>query len=214
MRVTTPLPPSPVPRSPMSPISQTPGINGAPPHIQFPNNFVLPMPPYGLLYSNTLVPIGFTNPLLDGEIVIGSSGGLPVATTLTAGTGVSIVNGPNSIIINATAVGMNWQAVTSIAPINPIQIIANNAYVCNGALLVTFLLPLAPALGDSFIILSNTSRFQINENGGQQICIGSSSSTAGAGNALSNSTGDQVQFVYVGGNIFRGFAPQGTITLS
>lgn len=35
--VTVQIPPSPVPRSPMSPISQTPGITGAPP--------VIPVPP-------------------------------------------------------------------------------------------------------------------------------------------------------------------------
>ena len=215
-RVSIQIPPSPVPRSPMSPISQTPSTTGAAPHIPFPLVlFSMPTPPYGLLYSNTLTPVGFTNPLLDGEIVIGSSSGLPIATTITAGADISIVNGPNSITISCTATGnWTWLAVSSTLPVNPIQIVPNTAYICNGPFLVTFLLPLAPTLGDTFIILSNTSRFQINENGAQQICIGSSVSTAGSGNATSNTVGDQVEFVYVGGNTFRAFGPQGTITLN
>jgi hypothetical protein len=80
--------------------------------------------------------------------------------------------------------------------------------------MVTFLLPLAPALGDSFIIISNTARFQITENGGQQICVGISSSTIGSGACTSNSVGDEIEFVYVGGNTFRGMAPQGVLTLT
>ncbi|MBX9637689.1 MAG: hypothetical protein K2Q45_09090 [Nitrosomonas sp.] len=39
--------------------------------------------------------------MLDGSIVIGSSGGAPVAAQITGNNGVSIVNGPNSISINA-----------------------------------------------------------------------------------------------------------------
>ena len=42
MTVKTPIPPSPVPRSPMSPISQTPGITGAPPRIPPPPGTVPP----------------------------------------------------------------------------------------------------------------------------------------------------------------------------
>jgi hypothetical protein len=212
--VTTAIPPSPVPRSPMSDISQTPGVGGAAPFIAFPHFITMPSPPYGLLYSNTLTPVGFTNQLLDGEIVVGNTTGLPVAVTLTAGSGIAITNGPNSIIISATSTGPVWQVVDSLVPPNPIQILNNNGYICNGGVLVTFLLPLAPTIGDSFVLISNTARFRINENGSQQICIGTSVATAGSGNATSNSTGDAVEFIYLGNNIFRGFAPQGTITLN
>ena len=39
------IPPSPVPRSPMSPISQTPGPNGAPPRIPLPPGVIPPFQP-------------------------------------------------------------------------------------------------------------------------------------------------------------------------
>jgi hypothetical protein len=130
------------------------------------------------------------------------------------GTNITTSATGNTITINATSTGFNWNSVTSVSPLNPIQIVAENGYICDGSSLVTFLLPLAPLIGDTFIIISNTSRFQINENGSQVIAIGTASSTAGSGNAASNSTGDEVEFVYVGGNIFRGFAPQGVISLN
>ena len=140
-----------------------------------------------------------------------------VANILNVSGGANITTSAagNTILVTFTgSTGLTWQPVTSAFPINPIQIVANNGYICNGANLVTFLLPLAPALGDTFVILSNTSRFQINQNGGQQVCVGTSSSSVGIGNCASNSAGDQVEFVYVGGNIFRGFAPQGVVTLN
>jgi len=41
--------------------------------------------------------------LLDGELIIGSKGNPAVATTLTAGAGINIINGPGVITIEATA---------------------------------------------------------------------------------------------------------------
>ena len=45
--------------------------------------------------------------LTNGQIVIGSTGGAPTAATITAGTGISITNGSNSISIavNGSVVG-------------------------------------------------------------------------------------------------------------
>ena len=39
----------------------------------------------------------------DGELIIGDTGGVPIISTLTAGTGIGIVNGAGSITINASA---------------------------------------------------------------------------------------------------------------
>lgn len=43
--------------------------------------------------------------LADGELIIGATSGAPLAATLTAGTGISITNGANSITIAATGGG-------------------------------------------------------------------------------------------------------------
>jgi hypothetical protein len=147
------------------------------------------------------------------SIIVGPTAG---NINVVGGAGIDVTGNAatSTLTITATSTAFMWNVVTSTSPTNPIQIVAENGYICDGSSLVTFLLPLGPSIGDTFIIISNTARFQINENGSQQIAIGTSSSTAGSGNATSNSTGDQVQFVYVGGNIFRGFSPQGTISLN
>lgn len=148
--------------------------------------------------------------------VTNSGTAIPLANVLEVlGTGgVTTAGSGNVITISVTGSGFTWNSVTSVSPPNPIQIVASNAYSCQGASLVTFILPLAPVFGDTFIIASTTSRFQINQNGGQQMMIGSSSTTAGSGNLISNTVGDFVEFVYMGSNIFQSFAPQGSLTLN
>jgi hypothetical protein len=129
----------------------------------------------------------------------------------TGGVSTSVLG--NVLTISVSSTGFTWQIVTSTSPLNPIQIIPENGYSCQGSSLVTFILPLSPTLGDSFIIASTTSRFQINQNGGQQMMIGLSTTTIGVtGYCISNSQGDYIEFVYMGNNVFQSFSPQGTIT--
>ncbi|MCD2175035.1 hypothetical protein [Rhizobium sp. C4] len=56
-------------------------------------------------YNNGSGGFGGTSPLTDGKIVIGATGGAPQASQLTAGAGVSIVNGPGSITVSTTGSG-------------------------------------------------------------------------------------------------------------
>jgi hypothetical protein len=130
------------------------------------------------------------------------------------GAGVTTEGFGNTIEIIVSSTGFTWNLVTSVSPANPIQIVAENGYSCQGTNLVTFILPLAPSFGDTFIIASTTSRFQINQNGSQQIMVGSASTTAGSGYLISNTVGDFVELVYMGSNIFQSFAPQGTLSLN
>ncbi len=57
--------------------------------------------------SNSFVPSssGVPIPDTDGQLIIGSTGNPPGLNTLTAGSGVSIVNGPSSITISASGGG-------------------------------------------------------------------------------------------------------------
>jgi len=52
--------------------------------------------------TNTAAGLFVTNPLLDGEILIGATGAAPIAATLTAGAGIAIVEAANAITITAT----------------------------------------------------------------------------------------------------------------
>lgn len=46
---------------------------------------------------------GAIGPLTNGQIVVGSTGNPPAATTITAGAGISITNGPGSVTIAASS---------------------------------------------------------------------------------------------------------------
>ena len=155
-------------------------------------------------------------PSIPTLFVTDSGDAIPAANILNVfgGAGASTSGSGNTIVITVSTTGFTWNLVTSVSPANPIQIIRENGYSCQGVALVTFILPLAPAFGDTFIIASTTSRFEITANAGQQMRIGNVISTAGAGTATSNAAGDYVQMVYMGSNVFQSFAPQGTITLT
>lgn len=48
---------------------------------------------------------GYSASLTDGQLLIGDTSGTPTPATLTAGTGITITNGPGSITIESTATG-------------------------------------------------------------------------------------------------------------
>ncbi len=63
------------------------------------------------------IPLG---PLNDGQIIIGSTAVSPVISTLTAGSNITITNGPGSITISSTAsLGVNRQIFTSSGTYTP-----------------------------------------------------------------------------------------------
>ncbi len=110
---------------------------------------------------------------------------------------------------------MTWQLVNSTTPPNPIPLIKNNGYICTGIPLVTFILPLAAAVGDVFSIISLSSKFTITQNANQFITVGPIATTAGSGGFVdSNTAGDALTLIYVANNQFQADGgPQGTLTL-
>lgn len=155
-------------------------------------------------------------PEVPTEFVTNSGTAIPIANIIEiigSGGSVTTSGSGNTVTISVTAGAFTWNSVTSLSPPNPIQIVAENGYVCDGVSQVTFILPLAPNFGDEFIIISNTSTFMITQNGSQSMRIGAQVTTPGSGSITSNTVGDYVQFVYVGGNKFLSFASQGTFTI-
>ena len=166
--------------------------------------------PYG---EGTTSALGWLAEASNGQIPIGSTGNPPVLANITSLDGsITVTNGAGTIDLSNAS---QWTTilVTSASPTNPIQIVKNTTYVCNGVSNVTFILPLAPALGDLFEIISNTATFEITENASQQMSIGGSITTAGSGNVQSNAIGDIGLFRYVGSNLFIGKS-QGTLTFN
>lgn len=145
--------------------------------------------------SNAITSIALTN----GQLAIGSTGVDPVASTLTAGTGIGITNGTGSITINASGLGVSWTVVTGTTQ----AIAVNNGYIANNAGQVTLTLPATSAVGDVAIVtgINNATGWKIAQNAGNQIFFGTSSTTAGTGGSLtSTGTRDVVHLVCVTAN--------------
>jgi hypothetical protein len=128
----------------------------------------------------------------DGAVLIGSTAGNPVAAVLTAGTGISIANGSNSITISAAASGFTWHDVTS----GSATLAANNGYIADKSTLTTFTLPTNNAFGDEIKIVGKGSGgWTVVYGAGQNIILSSSTTTTTTGNLASTNQNDCCELV-------------------
>jgi hypothetical protein len=121
--------------------------------------------------------------LTDGQIVIGSSIGAPLAATLTGGTGVTITNTHNSITITSNGADP-WVDETGAA----VTMTTNTGYTSDdGSTLVTFTLPTTSAVGDWVEINGKgAGLWKIAQAAGQQIHFGTATTTSGTGGSLAS----------------------------
>lgn len=123
----------------------------------------------------------------NGQLIIGSGSGAPIAATLTPGAGISITNAANSITIAVTGAGETWTDVTGATQALSVE----NGYVTDRGAGVTYTLPATALLGDIIIIDGKLGLTTITPNANQQILIGSASGTVGAtGTAAGTNVGD------------------------
>jgi hypothetical protein len=127
--------------------------------------------------------------LTDGQLAIGSSIGNPAAATITAGTGISVTNGHNSITIAATGSEMAFTDEST-----SFSAVAGNGYFVIGTATAT--LPASPSQGNEIcFIVDGAITLTVTANTGQVIRIGSAVS-ASAGTAVNNARGDALTLVY------------------
>lgn len=104
--------------------------------------------PFG---AGTSSAIGWTAALTDGQIVIGATGLPPSAANITAGAGISVTNGANTITIaNTGASTLSYTAVNT----TPYIVLPADQFIsvdCSGGP-ITIDLPNAPTAGRSFVI--------------------------------------------------------------
>lgn len=125
----------------------------------------------------------------DGNLLIGSGSGPPLAGFLTPGPGISITNGPNSITIGTTGGGLTWTEVTGATQAMAVA----NGYITNRGGGVTYTLPATAAIGDEIQVVGKLGLTTIAQNANQQISVSSSSSTIGvAGSIVATNVGDCV----------------------
>ena len=131
--------------------------------------------------SHTINSLGVAT---NGQLAIGSTGADPVLATLSAGTGVSIVNTAGAITINAVGSGLTWTVVTGASQ----SAAVNSGYIANNAGTVTVTLPATSAVGSIVAVtgINNATGWTIAQNAGNQIFFGSASTTSGTGGSLSS----------------------------
>lgn len=130
--------------------------------------------------------------LTSGQLLIGGTT-TPAAATLTAGTGVSISNGNNSITINATGGGLSWVDVTGTSA----TMAVNTGYLADNAGLVTLTLP-ATAVQFSLIRIAGIGAggWTVAQAANQKIIFGSKTSTTGVtGSIASTNANDCVELL-------------------
>ena len=163
-----------------------------------------------------IINVAGSSPEIPTSFVTDSGTAVPVANVLNilGGTDITTSASVNTVLVTFTGAsgGITWNTITSADNIT--QIVAGNGYICRGSSQCVLVLPVAPNIGDTFIVCAVTSLFQITENASQMIRMGSATSTAGSGNLTANSAGDYVEIVYVGSNLFFAKPAQGTLTLN
>ena len=179
--------------------------NGGTGNSTFPSN--------SILIGNGSGPIGNIPPGTNGQLLIGATGGPAAFSTLALSGGLTQVQGANSLTLTAppititgsgltvtgspvslggavtltvTGGGITWVNVTTTTQ----AIAVNTGYVANNAAQVVFTLPATGALGDTFYITGNgnvgTAGWKVNQNAGQVIFFGSSTTSVGAGGSLTS----------------------------
>jgi len=133
--------------------------------------------------SSTGVP-AMTASMTNGQIVIGSTSATPVPATITAGAGITVTNGPGSITIDSTGgSGATWTSVTGTSA----TMVAGDGYISNNAALVTLTLPATADVGSLLYIQGyGAGGWRVAQGAGQQVFIGSTSSTVGASGSTSS----------------------------
>jgi hypothetical protein len=139
-----------------------------------------------------------TTVLTNGQILIGSTGVAPVPATLTAGTGITIVNGAGTITLNSTGAGFTWNDVTG----GSASMAVNNGYLADSSSLTTLTLPATAAQFSSVWISGyGAGGWTIAQNSGQLIHLSGSTTTTGTGGSLSSTNRyDQVLLLCVVAN--------------
>ncbi len=140
---------------------------------------------------------------VNGQLIIGSTAGVPAAATLTAGAGITITNGSNSITIASTITNMAWSETSG----------AFNAVKQNGYFITTTAtgtLPASPSEGDTIqFFVDTTNLLTIQANTGQKIRLGTTISAA-AGTCVNTQRGDSITLVYMStGTTWQGTSANG-----
>lgn len=112
-----------------------------------------------------------------------------------------------------TSALLSYTVVTNSASVT---LVSNTVYLCTDTTTAIFTLPTTMPPGSVIgLVRTNTGNWQIAQLGGQQIFVGSSSTTSGAtGTLTSTAAGDSVMLVTTNGSAFYAVSVIGNLTLA
>lgn len=167
-----------------------------------------------VLRTNNSGAPSWAGPMTNGQLLIGSTGSSPTLGTITGTAGVSVSVGPGSITISGTGSGIGWNEITGASQ----TMAPDQGYVTNNAGLVTLTLPAVAAFGTVInIVGKGAGGWKVAQNAGQNIQIGTSSSTVGvAGYIESTNQFDSIDLLCTTANTTWTAigGPQGNITIA
>lgn len=144
---------------------------------------------HGILLGNGTGNVTPTAEPSNGQVLIGKTGDFPQLATLTQGSNVTITNGAGTITIAATG-GLTYAEETNATK----TIVVNTEYGANRGAGVAFALPATSAIGTRFAITGILGNWSITQAANQQIKVGSTATTLGAGGSLTaTDAGDTIQ---------------------
>ena len=114
-------------------------------------------------------------------------------STITAGAGITVTPGVNTITIASIGSGLTWSVITA----NQTAAV-ENGYFCNKAGTLALALPATSAVGDVIEVTNENTALgvQFTQAAGQQILIGNTNTTLGAtGTLTSSAVGDTLKIV-------------------
>ena len=166
-----------------------------------------------LVTNSSGVP-SWTSTMTNGQILIGSTGATPVVGTITGTSGISVAVGAGTITLSGTGSGIGWNEITGASQ----TMAPDQGYVTNNAGLVTLTLPTVAAFGTVInIVGKGAGGWRIAQGAGQQINVGSTASTVGAGGYVeSTNQYDSIELLCTTANTTWTClgGPQGNITIA
>lgn len=137
-----------------------------------------------LVSNSTGVPT-WSNSMLNGQVIIGSTGAQPQAASIIQGTGITITPGAGSLTIASSTGGggLTW----SVIAVTSQTASASSGYINSNVGLTTITLPATSAAGDVISVQGQGSGgWKIQAPGAEIIRIGASPSSAGGSVSSAN----------------------------
>lgn len=150
-----------------------------------------------LVSGTTGTPVWAT-PMLDGQLIIGSTTGQPQTASLSGGTGILITEASNMITISSTTSGggLIWSVIAGTSQVA----FVGNGYITSNVGLTTITLPALASPGDMVAVQgAGSGGWLIQANVSQVIHIGSSVSSS-AGSVASTNQYDALTLICIVAN--------------